>query len=421
MATLLGPCCRTQIPSIGLFTVGDLFLIILAAIYLPQWLQSRLYLGPYRTYSEFAAILFIFSVIGCPDHSAELSGILNVLQIALIYFITLSAIKSDDEARNFILAFGYAALVASVMQIYSYSHGTSLLLTEFTDEDMNRAILGDIDSPFVKTAFFYGNTVILFTAAAVIGIYSIILFRTRTLLERLFWMPVTVCAIIAGSLSSRTTLVVVGISACFMLCVLFRRTYRVVRSRRLLYLVLALIATCSVLWKTYGELLAPGQREGYEKMYMEGAEGSLGERILIWKEATEKMGEFPKALLIGMGPNVILHPSGTSAAEVHSLMHSHTFSEYGGSFHNLFLDYIFHLGAISFLIAMIVTFSTMRRLFRGITSSVHFNEVPWSCFLVIGSFLVTGVTLGLAWGKPYLPIAQFFAVAHLVIDGRLGH
>jgi hypothetical protein len=421
MATLLGPVIKVTIPTIGMFNIGDVFILILCFCYMPKWIVSGLYWGPYKIRILLLALLFLTTVLTSCDYAAVFSGTAGLLQVAFAYFVTVNEMKSREQAGILVSSFGYAVLVAAVVQLVSYAHGVNLNLGGSNDPVLTAAMLGQIEASFIKSSYFYGNFPILATSAACVGIQYLLSLSKSNRAQKIFWSIVVICAIFAGSLSSRSTLILVSLCSIALLVFSSGQILRMARLQHLFVVLTTFLILIGGLAVLNHKLLAGSQQSAYSKMFFASAATSFNERIIIWQESAAKCIDFPRFFFIGIGPNMTLKSLQINDPEVNALMTSSELKSYGGSFHSFFVDYVFQLGILSFVIVMAIVVDTLKRLYKIMRCSKYADAIAINCFIVIGVFLITGITLGAAWSKPYIAISQFFAVAHLLNSGRLGY
>lgn len=423
----IGPVLRISLPRIGMFNIGDVFLLLLGLSFAFRWGRGFLTGRHTSLGSKFvmprnfglAVLLTGLTVALSANYRNVASGTLAMIQIALVYLITINEVKTRKDANGIFYALAFAVLISALMHLYFYSTGRTMMVNAENLEKYADNILGYVPSPFIKTSFFYGSFIISCTAIVILGFCYIFLSEGLSLTRYLFWTVVIIFITISSALSSRSPLIavflvgiVIGVMA-LRKSILRKSPRRRMLAASLVIIVLIVFGT----FATFQRLVSEEQRDSYYEMFADGG-GSLSERFIIWREAFEKVFEFPKEFLVGVGPNVPLKDGNPEAVE--QLTYSKTFACNIQSFHNFYIDIIFQNGILFFAVMMTAIVRILKNLFYIIKRSNCTDIIACGCFFPVLGCLLIFNTQGTTWSKPLLVLAQLFGIAYLLASGRLG-
>lgn len=419
-SSLLGPVLKSSLAGVGMVNIGDFFLTIMALGLCRMWSENALRPNPYRNYFYVMAVCTITNILVSGNASISISGILNMMEIAIVYVFTFSVIRSREQARSCINAMVFGVILSALVHVYSYAQGNNLNLGWSEDMALSAtsAISGWEDSPFIKTSFFYGNLSITCSIVAVIGLRFVLLSPRAQLRSTLLWTCAISIALISGSLTGRTPLVVTAFVGLWLLSV---AAYKLFLSRErvpnIFMGTFVAIIVAYVLLFNFRSLIVEKQQDAYLTMFTEEGSESMQQRFSMWEAAFHKPFLNPKEFLFGVGPNANLQ-----ITKFGIMPEGYVFSVDTDpiiSFHQFFIDVIFQLGIFFGISLILLTLKTLKSLQSLLQNTRYNDELAFDCTLGIIAFILTGFTLGASWSKPYIVVAQLFAISHLLVLGCL--
>jgi hypothetical protein len=165
-------------------------------------------------------------------------------------------------------------------------------------------------------------------------------------------------------------------------------------------------------------VIAEKQQDPFAIMLKDDASESMMARVGMWNGVMQSGWRNPKDTLFGIGPNVNLIRQRDA-----SVFDDDPF-EVGGdriiSYHNFYIDVLFQMGIVFCFCLVVMMFSTLKSLLRGLQHNGFLDPLALDCVFCIVAFLLAGLVTGASWGKPYVFVAEIFAISHLLIAGRLG-
>ena len=420
-SSLLGPVSRIELPGVGMFNIGDALLGVMAISLVGLWSKENIGFNRYRAYFLVMVLCVATNILMSGNISLSISGLLNMAEIAIVYLFTFTVIRTRQQARTCINAFAFGVAVVALVHIYSYTQGYNMNMGLSTEasEAMTNTILGLVDSPYIKASFFYGNFSIACSIVAVIGLRSVILSRQVKLRSLYLWILTILVVLVSGSITARTPLFVVFPLGLLMLFILWQKKESFGgKIKKAALSIMILIVVSYMLFMAFDLLISSRQQEAYLTMFTEDGSESMRQRFNMWGAAIKKPFQNPNEFLFGIGPNVNLRLLSSGIQGENDV-----FQVDGSpiiSFHNFFIDAIFQLGIIFGLSMILLILSTLISLLRGLKKNGYQDGVALDCVLGILAFILAGFTLGAAWSKPYIIVAQLFAISHLLISGRFG-
>ncbi len=423
LVTHTGPVVRVQIPLLGMLTFGDVFLALLGGVVLASFLGgARIRGGPLSALVPVFLFLWSTSVLLSPQVKAAVPGAISQIQLALVYFLTLNLVETEDEAWSLLNWIGVTILLGSCMHLIAFTQGRTLLLSmeESTEgayalsarTEAARAAIGS----YFKTSFFYGSFGASCAAGIVLAISAMTVAGHRWRHARLFWALVGFSALTSSLVSgNRTPVLAAGVViALFLLASVFQsiRHWRQ-RSTVLAMSLSILCVTAGGVW-LQKRILSEGQLARFQMMFRYSADTSLQERLEMWKAAWDRFDQFPREFLIGVGPDV--PQRGEAIPQVQRLLE---FNQAPGvfSFHNFYIDVLFQSGVLFLALMIGVLLWTVVGLRRRAGKDPPGLAVVLLCCL--GAWLLTWIAHATGWSKPVMILAELMALAHLLISGRL--
>lgn len=423
LVTHTGPVVRVQVPLLGMLTFGDAYLAMLSAGILLSFLRgARVKGGPLGKLFPILLFLWAASALLSPDLRAAAPGAIAQLQLALVYFLTLNLVETDDEAWTLLTWIGVTVLVGSCMHLVAFTQGRTLLLAMEGSADGIYALSERLETAraaigsYFKTSFFYGSFPASCGAGIVLAIVGLAVAGRRLGRARILWALVGFSALASSLVSgNRTPILAAGAVVVPFLLWSSLRAVRTLRHRSaLLPVALSILGiTVGGLWlqKT---ILSADQLARFQVMFRYSAETSMRERLEMWRSAWDRFDQFPRELLVGLGPDV--PQRGAALPQVRRLMDvGQPITVF--SFHNFYLDVLFQNGVVFLAVMLGVLFWTVDRLRRRISRDGDGLAIVLLCS--IWSWLLTWCVHATGWSKPVLLLAELMALSHLLVSGRL--
>lgn len=411
LVTHIGPILKGTIPGLGVFTLGDAYLLLLLLFFLPKAVFKAIHRPPFALASFALAILAVISVLLSPDVMAALPGLLNMVQILLVYLMVLNEVQTRDEATRIIQGIGIAVLISAFLHLVFYSRGESLALSG-QNEGQISVLLGELaGGDFVRTAFFYVSFHASSAVAIILGVRHLLLPNKTHLGTRIFWLLVVALAISSSLISgSKTTLLAAALASIPALFSSIKRSS--MRTKLQSSVLFLLVITVPVL--IFGNIVRSGQQDMLEESFVSDSVISIGERLLMWSEIADKILASPKTIIFGIGPDV--PERATENPEVRRLMYIPSLQFQPPSFHNFYADVLFQEG-IFFLVLMLgIIFTTVHKLRAHV---VEPDGLAGDCFFAILGWLLVWVTHATGWSKPVLILSVLFAISHLLVFDKI--
>lgn len=404
----IGPVLRTTLPIGGIFTLGDLYLAMLTLFWLDKRRKSPA--GRRNFYWISMCALFTLTLLCAADHKAALLGAIGMIEIALVYHIILDTVRTDKQANQVVVFMGFGVMVSAAMHLYFYSQGVTMQLLSVAEQSEQMATLHWNSATYQKSSHFYASFIASCTVVIVISIRRLILNTCTRFKSFVYWLLVlsfsTASALVQGS---RTIIITAVLVVPFMALEAMRR------GRIRTGLFLALLPLPVVAASQFWEYLVPNaQRHAYEKMWSSETKISMGERLSMWHVSIKRITDFPKEFLIGIGPEVPLRSPKNPVVE--QLMYVDDISTQPTSFHNFFIDIIFQLGVVWFILFIgavgIVGFRLIRLL------PYRTDEIIYDTLFGLVAWLILWNVHATYWSKPVILFAELMALGQLCTTGR---
>ena len=423
LVTHTGPVVRVQVPFVGMLTFGDAYLAVLSGgVLLLFLLGARLRGGPLSILIPLLLFLWALTTFLSPDLRVVAPGAIAQIQIALVYFLTLNLVETEDEAWKLLNWIGVTVLVGSCMHLVAFTQGRTLLLAMegsgegiYALSERSEAARAAVGS-FFKTAFFYGSFPASCAAGIVLAVVGMAAAGRRLGRARLLWAFVGFSALTSTLVSgNRTPLLAAG---AVVIPYLLWSALRSIRHRRhrsaLLGTALSVLGlTAGGLW-LQKRILSEDQLARFQLMFRYAAETSMQDRFQMWRAAWARLDQFPREFLVGLGPDV--PQRGPALPQVQRLME---FNQSIGvfSFHNFYIDVLYQNGIVFLSVMVGVLLWTMDGLQRRLRKDAAGLAIVLLCALL--TWCLTWTVHATGWSKPVMILAELMALSHLLISGRL--
>jgi hypothetical protein len=422
LATHMGAACRWQMPVVGMVTPGDIHLIALTiSSFWRASLQDRFYIGPFPTAVGLLTFLSLATAALAPDLGAVAPGVINQMQVALVYFLTLNLVKDDRQATVLIRMIGFAVFASAVVHIVAYSQGRNLLLaavgteSEFVtagQESQREALMF-----FNKTSFFYGSFIASCSVVLTLALSHLAFSHERSRFV-IFWSIVGLVVLASSLLQGSRTIIAATAVSCGAMCILgvgWMLRQRWLRRRLLVFTILGPLIVAGA-FVVQMQVSTEAQYRAYFSMFLEEGSGSLSERLEMWGWALEKAGEYPKELLIGLGQDVPMRAP--DLPQVKEIMNVPGHMIQIPSFHNFYVDGLFQNGLLFTSIAGYIVLYTM----LGLTLEFRrrYDPIVRDCLFALLAWLVMWNSHATGWSKPVLIFGHLMGLAHLALRPYYG-
>jgi hypothetical protein len=401
LVTHIGPIIRVDISKIGIITLGDLYIVMLLAVFIIRIIKNKLPPIPYIQIFLAMTALSLVTFIMAADVWVSIPGIINLIQISIIYFIVYSEIKTTKDADGMLISIGIGVLISAVLHLIFYSRGESLALSG-QDSGQISALLGELLSPdYIRTAFFYVSFHASSTIAIVLGLrYSMRLSERNSPLV-FFWFVVVVFALCSSLVSSsKTTILTAGI---IILYSLFDSKFK----NRFFIINITLIAIALII---FNMIVSSQQLEILKDSLLSDSAISMSERIIMWHDFFQKILFYPKELFFGLGTGLTERVPNNEA--VKSIMFISNLNFQPFSFHNYYIDIIVQHGIFFFLCFLFIIYTTMVRI-KSIYKKG--NILAGDIYYAILAWLIVWMTHATGWSKPVIILSILFGLAHYLI------
>lgn len=420
----IGPVVYVGIPNLGNFNLADVFLIFLSLFFFIKYAPKRIYFGPFDRSVKFLAMLFVASIVLCDDRKSVLVSALSIVQFALVYIITINVIKTHRQANNLIVMIALGVTVGAALHLVFYSRGLSLWLASDSSglKFLQTGEIGDHFSvatarnQFFRTSHFYGPFIVPCGVAIVFGVMSLWLGSIYNRWYLFYW--ILVIGIVMSSLlitGNRTILLSCVISVVGLFAIRFTAAPVTFWRRRFLPVIFLMLICIVGAFIVQRSMLNDSQRQAYLEAIFGDASSSMSQRFSMWSHACHVFSENPKILLFGVGPDLAWR--NPDNAKIGQIMFIPAMQFQVPSYHNFYFDLVLNFGIMFFLAFLGIIVGTIRQLVK--TFWHGWDEVSGACLCAILMWLISWITVSMAWGKVLFILAQLLALSHLVGFGLL--
>ena len=413
LATHLGAIPRWEWPGLGMVCPGDfhIMFLVISVFFVPRGMKSHTY-GPFPISVVLMIVLTVITMVLTPEINVALPGFVTMVEVGLIYYITLNLIRNRLDASRLIFMIGLAVLLSSIIHLLAYAKGQTLLLSS-----AGGAVTAELEHQwdvlmiYNKTSFFYASFIGSCAVAITLAV-SHLTVKHQNRLQWAFWM-VSAIMTVASSLvaGSRTSIVAAGIAGLFLVMTTYGGLSGSKRRKSIISLTIAVTLLITVAFIVQSMVSSESQLRVFSKMFEDDASTSMGERFLMWGTFAHNISSFPTVLFLGLGPDV--PQRGPWLAQVQSLMNIPGLYTQIFSFHNFYLDIIIQNGILFFMVFLSFLTTTMLKL--GQICRRFDDLVARDCFFALIAWLVVWVTHATGWSKPVLIPAELLGLSHILL------
>ena len=401
---LLGPICSINSLSSVQINFGDLYLYLIAIIFL---LKRNKIFDPLRIFILPVVILFLCNLIITPNFIIALQGYVGFINFIIVFLLVLNSIKNREDSESIFISIGFASAIAASMHIYSFYQGSNMLLASRLVEGGTYIL--DSSSSYIKSSYFYSTFVASCITSLIICLYFILIDIKKTLPKRLFFAFLFLIVLYSSLLQAARTIFV---STFVVFLIMFFTEQSGIKSffNKIIImiffgflLIFGVPALLELLFSDYDMSLL------LDNLYRGDAINiSSGERFIYLGEFFNKIPSHLNYFLFGIGPDVPQRAN--YMPEVQSLMYSPTLDFLPYSFHNFYLDLIFQFGIIFALILFWFFIKPVLFLFKNNKINIT-SEFKLSIYLVLG-WLILWFTHSTGWSKPVLALAEILGISY---------
>jgi O-antigen ligase len=352
------------------------------------------------------------------DPRAVVVSVLNIVQFALLYLITINVIKTRRQAKYLLAMIALGVTVGAALHLAFYARGVSLWLTSDspgqnflqTGEIRDLFTTANATGQFYRTSHFYGSFITPCGVAIVVGMMSLWLDGASGPKYKIYWaVAIGVASTSLLVTGNRTILLSCALSVIGLLAISFAAESVNFRLRKFLSILFIMLLCMGGAHKVQRSMLDDVQWAAYFDAVFDSASDSISHRFSMWGHACDVFCREPKILLYGVGPDLAWRSPDN--AKIAQIMTIPSMQFQVPSYHNFYFDLILNFGFVFALVFLGVIVGTVGRLAKTFWRTR--DEVSGVCLCALLMWFISWLTVSMAWGKVLFVLAQLLAVAHL--------
>jgi hypothetical protein len=404
---MLGVIARLRFGGASL-QLGDLHLFaVVAMVLVTGERKGRIFIGrPGLT--PLVAIVLVLSWVLSVDMAASTVAVFGLLELFLLYCLTLTLVKSDEDAIALLRSWWGTITLCSALVIVSYVRAEPLILDANEGFVTGFGGLKETGSSFVRASFF--TTSFNYPLACTLVMLAVNLLLARaSLAARGLWFAALMVNIGAMVLLGNRSVIGAALAGCVVAIVCLARYKRVWLS--IVGIAVALLILGQISTPYIEKIVNP--RQAF--LFLERIQGadSFFERLKTWTRVSAAVISSPHAILIGLGPDASTRGSqevfGPILGEEHGV---------DSQFFFILLNYgiiILIIYLRCFARAIWQMLASIRGRHRLVASLVLTSLVAW---LVLGIGQQPGASKAVGLGAQLLAIVELIRMRR--IDGPFG-
>lgn len=402
---LLGPIATIALPGGLIVHLGDLYLGALALVFVMRhgW-KSPLQLGRHGPLLSVLLCLVMISWLFSLDMFTAIPTIVGILEFVLVYLLTRSAVRDVDDAGSIVNAWIVAVTLCSLVVVVSYLRGDLLILNATKEARAHAEAMRTSETLLFRASFFV--TSFIFPLASVVSVsVAKLIFDDPPTPSRRFLLIVIVAncgAIIAMGNATAA----VGAACAIGSLVLFLAWMPEAR-RRFVVGTTGILFAAVLLVIVVRQILPPAQ---IRLLIGRGSDtASLDARLFVWRNVFEYLLDSPRALYLGLGPDISIRL--TDSSLLRSLF-------LGGGLQQAAVDngYLYlslNYGIFALIAVLLVGASTMYLFF---VAAIRGNKVAVSLWTVMIAWAIMSITQQHGVAKPVFMIVQIVALTDVIVS-----
>lgn len=347
MLSLLGYAVR--IPSgLGMsINIGDIYLF---GILLPRvsHLLRDTRRGPIDTIMACLLALAALSTVASADPKGCAITVIGLLQYGLVFLLTRDVVRTREDGRALLFAWGLATLVAGLMVVVAYRTGQTLLLSSDGDVVGYRGWT-ERQKLMLRPSFFVTGFIFPLGACLPMLLFAILFMAPRARTRFLLVSELIGLTAVAIVVSNRTSLVAaLACSALVLLAASALRDGALRRSGSLAVALAVIGAGVYVGWKAL--------TQSTQDLWVDRAtnEQSFEIRMGLWKHILSYLATSPSDLVLGLGPDFVVRGNTPILTKLlYSPQGGHE-----GAVDNTYIYVLMNYGVLSFLLVIVTCVRT---------------------------------------------------------------
>src|SRR4030042_4918769 len=370
LVALIGPIISLDIAGVATVTIADFYLMILTIVFVTRTISGKniVFIGRYaHVFILFLTFLLLSYVFSNSIFHSTLAFI-NLSQLCIISLLSINVIRTRRDARRLLAFWVGAAIICSIMVCIKYFRNDPMLVRyENIYGVYDIEIMKEKAISFYRATYFYAGFGFILTISTIILLidllysnHSKILFRLFRLFKLFLLMFLGFTMFIMNNKTGIFTFCIIGVIIIFPWSgIIGHRNrfniYRVVVGVFAISLASLVVVSGVVLLISVDQIVAGIQRIEDQS--------SLSQRLEIFGNALDFLIHNPKALLVGIGPDIITR-AGIEDVSVEILLLNRTYGLYEGAIDSSYVGAIVEYGLITVAVFLLIIYHIMKSLYK---------------------------------------------------------